>query len=120
MSPTKIFRCRILKQFVNQITLLCDGKCPGNAAKTILQQLIVTYLLNQFYFINRDEKSTYDHDAPVLGSADHQIKKVYDFLENLSSKDDHIEMLIILVATPVADPGVLRGVPNPVGHQHTI
>ena len=45
MSPTKIFRCRILKQFVNLITLLCDGKCHCNAAKTILWQLIVTYLL---------------------------------------------------------------------------
>ena len=45
MSPTKIFGCRILKQFVNQITLLCDGKCHCNAAKTILWQLIVTYLL---------------------------------------------------------------------------
>ena len=46
MSPTKIFRCRILKQFVNQITLLCDGKCHCNAAKTVLRQLIVVHLLN--------------------------------------------------------------------------
>ena len=46
MSPTKIFHCRILKEFVNQITLLCDGKCHCNAAKTVLWQLIVAYLLN--------------------------------------------------------------------------
>ena len=45
MSPTKIFRCRLSKQFVNQITLLCDGKCHRNAAKTGLRQLIVVYLL---------------------------------------------------------------------------
>ena len=45
MSPTKIFHCRILKQFVNPITLLCDGKCHCNAAKTVLRQLIVAYLL---------------------------------------------------------------------------
>ena len=46
MSLTKIFHCRILKQFVNLITLLCDGKCHCNAAKTVLRQLIVAYVLN--------------------------------------------------------------------------
>ena len=42
---TKIFYCRLSKQFVNQITLLCDGKCHHNAAKTVLWQLIVVYIL---------------------------------------------------------------------------
>ena len=50
MSPTKIFCCRILKQFVNQITLLWDGKCHCNAAKTVLRQLIVAYLLKVVFY----------------------------------------------------------------------
>ena len=50
MPPTKIFCFRPLKQFVNQITLLCDGKCQHNAAKTILPQLIVAYLLNRRFW----------------------------------------------------------------------
>ena len=51
MSPTKIFCCRLSKQFVNQITLLCDGKCHCNAAKTILRQLIVVGHLKVARFI---------------------------------------------------------------------
>ena len=40
MLPTKIFHCRLSKQFVNQKTLLCDGKCDCNAGKTVLRQLM--------------------------------------------------------------------------------
>ena len=50
MSLTKIFHYRLSKQFVNQITLLCDGKCHCNAAKTVLRQLIVAYLLKGTVF----------------------------------------------------------------------
>ena len=53
MSLTKISSYRLSKQFVNQITLLCDGKCHCNAAKTVLRQLIVAYHLNGNIFIER-------------------------------------------------------------------
>ena len=69
MSPTKIFHCRILKQFVNQIILLCDGKCHYNAAKTILRQLIVAYPLKWNFELTVFEltgPNLYSHLANIL------------------------------------------------------
>ena len=61
MSLTKIFHYRLSKQFVNQITLLCDGKCHCKVAKTILRQLIVAYLLKVIIYWSGEEYVKRNH-----------------------------------------------------------